>query len=85
MASSCAPGCPKIVDFGQGLILNETGPARVVCAGDTAIDPSGRVLAYDTASRVGNFECTSRASGVSCRNTRSGHGFEISRQRYHLS
>ena len=61
-----------------------SGPeGHVVCAGDTALDPSASALAYGTASRVGGSECVSRTDGVTCVN-RSGHGFFISVQSYQV-
>jgi uncharacterized protein DUF6636 len=76
--------CPNIVDFGQGLIVGQSGPGRFVCAGDTALDPGGPPVAYGQVSQVGNFTCASRISGVTCRNTATGHGFQISRQGYEV-
>jgi len=76
--------CPPIVNFGQGLQVGSAGAGGVVCAGDTARDPSSARLPYGTASQVGAFLCVSRASGVTCSNRSTGHGFQISVQRYQL-
>jgi hypothetical protein len=76
--------CPKIVDFGQGLIVGATGAAGLVCAGDTVMNPSARTLAYGQADVIGTLRCTSALSGVTCASTRTGHGFFISRQGYRL-
>jgi hypothetical protein len=76
--------CPQIVDFGQGTIVVDGRPARLVCAGDTAYDPSARVLPYGTNSTIGAFTCESRAAGMTCTNANSGHGFFISFQSYRL-
>ncbi len=75
--------CPKEVDFGQGLAVSAAGRASFVCAGDTALDPGAKALAYGTASQVGASECVSRTSGVTCTNS-SGHGFFISVQSYRI-
>ena len=77
-------GCPRIVDFGQGLMVATGGVARFVCAGDTALDPRGPILAYGQLDVVGALRCTSARAGVTCRSTRTGHGFFLSRQRYSL-
>ncbi len=77
-------GCPPEVDFGQGLTVSQTGAAQLVCAGDTAIDPSAPVLPYGSADAVGALRCSSAFAGMTCRSTRSGHGFFISRTRYSM-
>ena len=74
--------CPKIVDFGQGLIVTGSGPGHLVCAGDTTLDPSAKIVRYNTDTVVGSFRCQSRTSGMTCTNTSSGHGFFISFQSY---
>jgi hypothetical protein len=74
--------CPKVVDFGQGLEVGRSGPGRFVCAGDTALDPTGTPLAYNTASRFGGFTCVSRSTGTTCTDPGTGHGFFISIQSY---
>ena len=33
---------------------------------------------------LGRFTCASRTTGLTCRDRRSGHGFEVSRQRQRL-
>lgn len=70
--------CP--LDYGQGLIVGRSGPGRYVCAGDTALDPGAKPLAYDTASKVGSLTCVSRENGTRCTNP-AGHGFFMSRDR----
>jgi hypothetical protein len=76
--------CPDIVDFGQGLEIGSSGPARFVCAGDTARDPGAAKLAYGSASQAGGFSCSSRRDGLSCRRSADGHGFFISIQSYRI-
>jgi len=76
--------CPQIVNFGQGLEVGPTSPARFVCAGDTARNQASQKLPYGTASEIGSFVCVSRATGLTCTSSSSGHGFQISRQRYQL-
>ena len=76
--------CPNVVDFGQGLELGGAGPARFVCAGDTARDVTSAKLAYGSGSQVGSFICVSRPSGVTCTNRHNGHGFFISIQSYRI-
>jgi len=78
------PSCPSEVDYGQGLEVGRSGPADLVCAGDTARDPSSPKLPYGTASQVGDFVCVSRSSGITCTNRLDGHGFFISIQSYRL-
>jgi len=76
--------CPKIVDFGQGLIVTRSGKVGFVCAGDTSRDPSARSLAYNTDTVVDVFRCQSRTNGMTCTNTGDGHGFFIAIQGYRI-
>jgi hypothetical protein len=69
-------------DFGQGLDVYGGSRGQLVCAGDTALDPSAPVLHYGTASVVGPDECVSAATGMTCTDTRTGHGFWIAIQGY---
>ncbi len=79
------PGnCPTEVDYGQGLQVGRTGRGRVVCAGDTTLDPTATKLGYGTQSVVGPFTCVSQEAGMTCTNTRTGHGFFLSRQAYRV-
>lgn len=72
------------VDWGQGILVDDTGKGRFVCAGDTSRDLSAPVLAYGEDSRVGDFNCASRPNGVTCENRSTGHGFLLNRERYRL-
>ena len=77
-------GCPKIVDWGQGLIVGKSGKGHLVCAGDTALSNGGPTLAYGKSRTVGRFKCTSKTSGMTCKNTDNGHGYVLSKQKYRL-
>jgi len=76
--------CPNVVDFGQGLIVSSSGPGQLVCAGDTALDPSAPTLPYGTDTVVGGFRCASRTTGMTCTNASDGHGFFIARETYRI-
>jgi uncharacterized protein DUF6636 len=76
--------CPNVVDYGQGIELSGLGQAKFVCAGDTARDPTSKILSYGTASQVGDFSCHSAMTGVTCTNRKSHHGFELSVQSYRI-
>jgi hypothetical protein len=76
--------CPQIVDFGQGLIVGRSGSARLVCAGDTSLNPAAKTLAYNTDTVAEGFRCQSRSTGIVCRSTVSGHGFFISLEAYRV-
>jgi hypothetical protein len=76
--------CPHIVNFGQGIFVGKSGKGRIVCAGDTAMDPGAPVLAYGSSDHFGAFSCQSRTDGVTCTNLHTGHGFFISIQSYRL-
>jgi hypothetical protein len=65
-------------------MIGETGEAEFVCAGDTALNPTGPVVPYGTDSQVGHFVCASREAGVTCTNSETGHGFFVARDRYRI-
>ena len=70
-------GCD--LDWGP-LSMGPRGKARVICAGDTALDSHAPVLRYGRSKvYAGKFRCTSRSTGLRCQN-RSGHGWFLSRQ-----
>ena len=69
-------GCT--LDWTFGFQMSRTGPARTVCAGDTAVDKRAEVLRYGTRWSRGDFTCTSRRTGLRCRNG-SRHGWVLSR------
>ena len=75
-----APAKPKncTLDWGDSYELAPTGRTRLTCHGDTAIDPTSRILRYGTRWSRGGFTCTSRKAGLRCSN-RGGHGFYLSR------
>jgi len=76
-------GCPKQLDYGQGLTLDATGAATVVCAGDTVLNPEAPVLEYGSISQVGSIRCDSEESGIDCENGAGGE-FSLSREEYEL-
>jgi hypothetical protein len=76
--------CPSEVDYGQGLIVERSTAGRLVCAGDTARDPSSPKLPYGSTAQMEDFECVSRISGMTCTDRRDGHGFFLSAQSYRL-
>jgi hypothetical protein len=78
---SRSASCPEQVDFGQGLTVDHAGRASIVCAGDTALDPSATALDYGEVSELGGTQCISRSEGITCAN-HSGHGFFIATQSY---
>jgi Family of unknown function (DUF6636) len=62
-----------------GLGLTPRGRAAPICAGDTAVDPASRILAYGRAWRRGPFRCISRRTGLRCTNAAS-RGFVLARR-----
>jgi hypothetical protein len=69
-------GCT--LDWTFGFQMSRTGRARLVCAGDTAVDRRAKVLRYGHKWAAGGFSCASRRTGLRCKN-RSGHGWVLSR------
>jgi hypothetical protein len=76
------PSCNRNTGYGQGLIVGTTGRAHFVCAGDTALNPSGRALPYRRDTEVDGLICHSATDGITCRSTRTGRGFLLNRERY---
>jgi hypothetical protein len=74
--------CP--LDYGQGITVGRTGHAGFVCAGDTALDPTGPVLAYGRSLTLSGFTCQSTTAGMTCRRASTGHGFFLSIQGYRI-
>jgi hypothetical protein len=75
------PSKPKgcTVDWTGGYQVGATRRARKLCADDTVLWPTARVVRYGSTWRGGPFACKSRSSGLRCKN-RSGHGFFLSRR-----
>jgi hypothetical protein len=70
--------------YGQGLLVGTTGRAHFVCAGDTALNPSGSALPYGRDSKVDGFTCHSASDGITCASNRTGRGFLLNRERYRI-
>ena len=68
------------LDWGFGYAMGSTGNSHVVCASDSAIDRTARVLRYGTSWSRGGLRCRSQPAGLRCTN-RSRHGFFLSRAR----
>ncbi len=66
------------LDWGGGYSIGTRGPATVMCAGDTAIDPHSRTVAYGTTWHRGAFTCSSQLAGLRCTNA-GHHGFFLSK------
>jgi hypothetical protein len=78
-------GC-RGLDFANDRVrLAATGGAIGFCSGDVGVlarIDSAPVLAYGKTWHEGAFTCTSSVAWVTCKNT-SGHGFALSRPRWH--
>ena len=48
------------------------------------MDPSAKVLPYNTDTVVGDLSCASASNGMTCTNTATGHGFFIAIQGYRI-
>ena len=66
-----------------GLSMTASGRAHPQCAGDTAVDPKGPILAYGSRWRRGPFVCSSSRTGLRCGN-RGGHGFFLARSSWRV-
>lgn len=65
-------------DWGRAIELRRSGPARLICYGDTVADPRHPVLRYGTAWQGPGMTCTAAETGLRCQNG-EGRGFEMSR------
>ncbi|MEH2624190.1 hypothetical protein V1292_002245 [Bradyrhizobium sp. AZCC 1719] len=66
------------LDYGSAFEMNAKGPAARICHGDTVMDKSLPVLAYDEVWQRGGFTCKSEQAGVTCFNT-DRRGFSLAR------
>lgn len=73
------------LDYGSGVVLSGSGPAELLCAGDTLADPSLTVLEYGESVRYDGVVCESKEIGLSCDDSGTGHGFTVSRADYELT
>jgi hypothetical protein len=64
-----------------GLYLEQTGEAKLACAGDSVYQSGSPVLGYGRRWQRGALACLSESSGLECRNE-SGNGFFLSRARW---
>jgi len=67
-------------DWGAGLLLPESGKARVLCISDT-IASDDYTLSYGNTWHYDGFNCRSNRNGLTCTNA-SGNGFFLSRERW---
>ncbi|HWI22147.1 MAG TPA: DUF6636 domain-containing protein [Baekduia sp.] len=72
------------LDYGQGLSITAGDEPRIVCAGDTTLNPNAPVLAYGEANKTGLITCKSAQAGITCIDDETGRGFFISRDSYKL-
>lgn len=80
----CAPNAQFDTDWAQGIILQTTGRAQIVCAGDTTLGARGRLLRKGSLWRRGGISChVPAAQRLVCENAR-GHGFVLSPNRWRV-
>jgi len=80
----CAPNAQFDTDWAQGIILQTTGRAQIVCAGDTTLGARGRLLRKGSLWRRGGISCHMRAAQtLVCENAR-GRGFVLSPNRWRV-
>jgi hypothetical protein len=74
--------CP--LDWGNGVYVDKTKVADFLCAGDSLLGATPVILLYGEAARAGEFLCDSEVAALHCENEKTGHGFTLSAQDYHL-
>lgn len=65
-----------------GLMIQRRHRVHLVCAGDTAYPPHGRILRYGHHWRRHGIACVSRRTALRCHN-RSHHGFRLARESWY--
>jgi hypothetical protein len=70
-------------DWGGNLQVFGNEAGHIGCVSDSAAGGKD-VLAYGTYVQNPRLRCTSEASGMTCKNLRTGHGFFVSREQYHV-
>lgn len=81
---SCAPNPDFDTVWAQGIVLQTTGRAKVVCAGDTTLGARGRLLRKGSLWRGGGIACHMvAAQTLVCANAH-GHGFVLSPTRWRV-
>ena len=70
------PNCD--FDWGHSYAVGARGESRVLCGGDTVVNPGARVLRYGARWDGAGVTCYAEQSGLECINA-DGRGFEISR------
>jgi hypothetical protein len=81
---SCAPNPDFDTVWAQGIVLQTTGKAQIVCAGDTTLGARGRLLRRGSLFQAGGISChTLAAQTLRCVNAR-GHGFLLSPSRWRI-
>ncbi len=76
------PDSCGLAGWGQFLSVNQSGPGQIACSDGVPADPMSPVLDYGASVRSGAFTCSSAVTGVSCLNTRTGHGFDLSKEKF---
>jgi hypothetical protein len=71
------------LDWGNGVSVDQNGPATFTCAGDTVLG-AREELAYGQSLQAGDLVCDSSSAAMRCSNVASGHGFTLSVQQYGL-
>jgi hypothetical protein len=80
----CAPNPDFDTVWAQGIVLQTTGRAQVVCAGDTTLGARGRLLRKGSLWRRGGIACHMLAAQtLACANAH-GHGFLLSPNRWRV-
>lgn len=80
----CAPNSQFDVDWAQGIVLQTTGRAQVVCAGDTTLGARGRLLRKGSLWRRGGISCHMLAAQTLVCANAHGHGFLLSPNRWRV-
>lgn len=66
------------LDYGHAFEMSAKGAAGRICAGDTVMDASLPVLAYNEVWQRAGFTCRSEQSGLTCFNAMQ-RGFSLAR------
>jgi hypothetical protein len=81
---SCAPNPDFDTVWAQGIVLQTTGRAQVVCAGDTTLGARGRLLREGSLWHRGGIACHMLAAQTLVCTNAHGHGFLLSPGRWRV-
>lgn len=82
--ASCAPNPDFDTVWAAGILLQTTGKATIVCAGDSTLGATGQLLRKGSLWRAGGISCHALAAQTLVCENAHGHGFVLSPGRWRV-